>query len=133
MENPASYEFEPNSGSVSSGKLDKAVSFQVAGSGGVARFSIAAFALQARQGGQSSRNRVAAAAGKQVSRAVDRGFKRRPELLKIPPGAPSLKKFSPFHGEKCAGALGAVDVEETFPLIRAWLGAPRSRRTSWQC
>lgn len=41
MSSPTSSDFGTNSGSVSSGKLDKAVSFQVAGSGGVTRFSLA--------------------------------------------------------------------------------------------
>ncbi len=56
-------------------------------SGGVARFSIAAFASTTR-GGQSSLYRGGFA--KTSPRAVDRGFKRSSKLLKFPPGAPTI-------------------------------------------
>src|SRR5260370_33210299 len=70
----------------------KETGFEVFGrSGGVARFSIAAFASECH--GVASRTLNRGGSWKTSPRAVDRGFKRSFKLLKLPPGAPLLLIF----------------------------------------
>ena len=68
--------------------LDIPVSPKSSRSGGVARFSIAAFASHTMR--RPVEHYIGEAYWKASPRAVDRGFKRGWKLLKVPPGAPSL-------------------------------------------
>jgi hypothetical protein len=74
----------------------KETSFEVFGcSGGVARFSIAAFASKSSEAASRALDRGGLL--ETSPRAVDRGFKRGGKPLKVPPGAPSFESIFGKH------------------------------------